>query len=186
MFLVTPGSAAPDTTAPGPSYPEEGRGESMVWVSAGPIGWATDRHPQTDFIPASVVIAFAHQIDNLRLAWRAMLAKDAGGGGETTFIALDFLNVERVAVYGALRPYGRVGFGVGMDLVSPGAQFGSEGFFNEERGTTGGFGLTGGFGIDIDVYRSIYTKLDFGLGVYGGVGRTSVPYHGRFGLGVRY
>jgi len=183
--LSSPATALPDTAAPGPSYPEEGRGESMVWVSAGPVAWATDRHPQADFIPASVVIAFAHQIDSLRLAWRAMVAKDTGRG-DTTFISLDFLNVERVSIHGPVRPYGRVGFGVGMDIASPGVQFGSEGFFNEERGTTGGFGLTGGFGIDIDVYRSVYAKLDFGLGVYGGVGRTSLPYHGRFGLGVRY
>lgn len=185
LFSSSVSSAAPRNPEATPSYPEEGRGESMVWLSIGPLNWLTERSPQTSQIPASGVLGFAHQIDTLRLAWRLMVAHDTDTG-QTTFIALDLLNVERVYVHGRYRPYGRVGFGVGFDTSAPSSAFGDQGFFNDDNGTTGGFGLTGGLGIDIDVYRSLYTKLDFGLGVYGGVGRTSVPYHGRLGIGLRY
>ena len=79
-------------------------------------------------MPLTIALGFAHQIGVARLAWRLQLAHDFQDG-QTTFISGDLVSVERVFNLDGIRPYGRVGLAIGMDIQSPEGSFGQRGFF---------------------------------------------------------
>lgn len=172
-------------TTPGLTYAEEGDGEHVVWADvAGFAWWATDRAPLSDQAPVVFGVGYGHRIGPARLAWRVHAHLDPVSDRPLTFLYLDFLSVERVYDLGGWRPFWRVGFGLGLDLVGDGRRsFGENAFFNEENGASGGVGLTTGGGVDWFATAAWFLRLAVDARGYIGAGRSGVMGTGLLGTG---
>jgi hypothetical protein len=180
-----PSRGARAASTPGLTYAEEGDGEHVVWADvAGFAWWATDRAPLSD--QASVVfgVGYGHRIGPARLAWRVHAHLDPVSDRPLTFLYLDFLSVERVYDLRAWRPFWRVGFGLGLDLVGDGRRsFGENAFFNEENGASGGVGLTAGGGADWFASEAWFLRAAVDGRGYIGAGRSGAMATGLLGMG---
>lgn len=179
----------------GPLYPEEGAGETTLWLDLGGVGyWLTERAPLADLTPLSFGIGLAHQMGPARLAWRAHLYQTLPGDDRpANYLYVDFLSIEYVFSESALRPWLRGGVGFGLDLEDSGEEIdgrdpslGDDGYFNDDNGATGGFGLTLGAGLDAYVSEMWFVRIDAVVRAQGGAGRGGVMTGSHAGVGVKF
>lgn len=198
--LPDPGPAEPTDGEPAPPpspetmplYPEEAEGESSLWVDVGGYArWLTDRGPLASETPLALGIGFAHRLGPARLGWRAHLYAGLPGDDPLSFLYVDLLSVEYVFSEGDLRPWVRGALGLGLDLADSGGEvegygnpgLGDEGYFNEQNGASGGFGITAGAGLDGYFTERWFARGEVLLRAYGGNGRAGVMTSGQLGLG---
>jgi len=179
-----------------PLYPEEADGESSLWLDIGGYGmWFTDRAPLTPSTPLAFGLGFAHRVGPARLGWRAHVFYGLPGDDPLLFVYVDLLSVDYVFSEGRLRPWARGAVGLGLDLADSGADLGApygnpslgdDGYFNEENGPAGGFGITAGGGLDAYITETWFARIEAAIRAHGGAGRTGVMAVTHAGVGLSW
>ncbi|MEE2755134.1 MAG: hypothetical protein VYA30_00680 [Myxococcota bacterium] len=163
---------------------ENTSGQSRVWLAIGPHAWPRGPSAFKQSLSTQLALGYGYEVGHARLAWQILLVDDLKADGRR-FLSIDLLSIERSYFSGSLKPYYRFALAAATDLNGPKATFGEPKFYNQENGTTGGFGLRAGVGLDWDLGSTLFTRSDFGLALYGGVGRVSTPFSATFALGFR-
>ncbi len=179
-----------------PLYPEEADGESSLWLDIGGYGlWISERSPLAPSTPLAFGIGFAHRVGPARLGWRAHVFHALPGDDPLLFVYLDLLSVEYVFSESRLRPWARGAVGLGLDLADSGRDIGplygdpslgDDGYFNEENGPSGGFGITAGGGLDLYFTDVWFVRVEADIRAYGGAGRPGVMAATHIGAGVSW
>lgn len=188
-------TAPPDVGQDMPLYPEEADGESTLWLDvAGYAQWFTDRGPLGTSTPLAFGVGFAHRVGPARLAWRAQFYRALPDDDALSFLYVDLLSVEYVFDDGTVRPWLRGALGVGLDLTDSDLELpdygnpslGDDGYFNEDNGASGGFGITLGGGVDLFFADAFFVRADLLLRAYGGAGQPGVMAGAHVGPGFAW
>ena len=157
--------------------------DHLVWINAGGYGhWFTDRAPLTDGTPIVLGLGYATTRRHARLSWRAELYTGSAQGATPQFLYVDLFSADRLLAEGPLRPWWRIGFGFGLDLVGTTKDLGANGYFNADNGPSAGLGLTHAWGLDWEI-SDIVLRAEVGVRAYGGAGRTQAMAQGMLGVG---
>ena len=162
---------------------EETEGEGKVWILAGPADWLTDRGELDSPIGLQLNVGYGYEVGDARLAWHINVVEDIAGG-QSRFVSLDLVSLERVYRVVGMQAYTRIALSVGTDVRVEGSKFGQKGFYNSENSATGGFGLRVGTGLDLPVSDAFFFRVDAGCALFGGVGRMAVPWSVTLGPGL--
>lgn len=160
--------------------------DHQLWVTLGGVGhWFTDRAPLTQTTPTVLSVGYATTRRRARLSWRVEFYTGAVEDAAPRFVYADLFSVGTLLADGRLRPWWRVAFGFGLDLVGTRRDLGSEGYFNADNGPSGGMGLTHAWGVDLNLGDWVM-RAELGARAFGGAGRTHVMGMGLLGVGYTF
>lgn len=157
--------------------------DHLIWINAGGYGhWFTDRDPLADGTPVVLGLGYATTRRHARLSWRAELYTGANQGATPQFLYVDLFSADKLLADGPVRPWWRIAFGFGLDLVGTSKGLGANGYFNADNGPSAGVGLTHAWGVDWEL-GNVVLRAEAGVRAYGGAGRTQAMAQGLLGVG---
>ncbi len=180
---------APQAAATEPQYVDESDGRLLLWLEpAGVAWWATARAPLGDLAPWTSGLGFARDAGPARLAWRLHFARELpGDDAPVRFLMAEFVSFERVyRADAALRPWWRIGLGLGLDLKGDRLDLGTDGYFNPDNGPSAGLLLAHGWGVDAYLSARWFLRAEGTARAHVGAGRNGLLLSAHLGVGVAW